>query len=161
VRGEGEKQSQGRRKNEVAEDTKTRSTLRGRVFRCIEDWCEAGKLIVRYFKDHDLKTAFYHDKIQRRSGWRIWLPMDYPAALAAEWTAEKYNPTEDEWVHNKAKYGPNDFGDCGKYLVLWMLENLAALLALKGMETEEEKQEEGRTYELEPEKRKYQPPGVN
>jgi hypothetical protein len=162
VRGEGEKQSQSRRKNEVAEDVKTRSSLRGKVFRCIQDFCESGALIVRYFKDHDLKTAFYHDKIQARSGWRIWLPVDYPAALAAEWTAEKYNPTDDEWVHNKAKYGPNDYGDCGKYLVLWMLENLAALLALKGLQNEveesAEEQSEAKTYELEAEKRRYEPP---
>lgn len=162
VRGEGEKQSESKRKNEIAADTTTRQSLKGRIMRHIRDWCEGGELYVRYFKDHDLKTAFYSDKIQKRAGWRIWLPLDYPATLAAEWTAEKYNPTDDVWVHNKAKYGPNDFGDCGKYLVLWIMENLAALLKMKGMAAAEEaageEGAEGRAYELEAEKRKYQPP---
>jgi hypothetical protein len=165
VRGEGEKESATRRKNEVPGDTTTRSSLRGRVFRVIQDWCESGQLMVRYFKDHDLKTSFYADKVQARKGWRIWLPIDYPAALAAEWTAEKYNPTDDEWVHNKAKYGPNDYGDCGKYLVLWMMENLNALLAIHGQEAEDEAASEaeekpGRTYDLDAQPRRYDPPAT-
>jgi hypothetical protein len=121
VRGEGEREKEG--KKIVGADYK------GRVMRLVEDQCDLGKLMVRWFKDAAIKAEFYTNKIQKRAGKRLWLPEDYPDTLAAEWTAERWNEETEEWEHDERKHGPNDFGDCGKYLCLWELENLEAFLA--------------------------------
>lgn len=157
VRGEGEEIKKERRKADEGEERRTRETLRGRILRFVKDWCERGELFVRYFKDHPLKTDFYLDKIQKREGWRIWLPLDYPKELASEWTAEVYDEDADVFIHNKQKRGPNDYGDCGKYLVLWLMEHLPAILAQRGhaMVPEvspevEQAPESGRDYVVKP-----------
>lgn len=128
VRGEGKKVKKGYGDDERSAD----GGRSARVMRYVKDFCQRGELMVRYFKDHTLQTLL-NDKITARSGWRLWLPLDYPPEFAAELIAEKYDQTADEWVHNKQKYGPNDWRDCTKYLCLWMLEFLNALLIEKGL----------------------------
>ncbi len=122
VRGEGEREREG--KTAVGTDYK------GKVLRFVEDRCDLGALKVRWFKDAAVKAEFYGNKIQKRVGKRMWLPVDYPDVLAAEWTAERWNEEMQEWEHDERKHGPNDYGDCGKYLCLWELENLEAFLAI-------------------------------
>jgi len=102
---------------------------KGKTIRKMEDRCEKGRIVVRYFKDAPVKNEFYQNKIQKRAGWRIWLPVDYPDGLAREWTAERWDEANEVWVHDKVKHGPNDWGDCGKYIILWMIENREKLLA--------------------------------
>jgi hypothetical protein len=126
VRGEGEAEV-FKKKKDGAPDSRSRDTARGRMLRYIEDICDLGKLMVRYFKDHPLQHEL-NDKLTRAPGWRLWLPTDYPAEFAAELTAEKYDQGTDTWVHNAQKFGPNDWRDTTKYLVLWLLEHLPALL---------------------------------
>lgn len=126
VRGEGLKAK--RDKQGRATTVLVSEATKGKLFRTIEDSCELGKLMVRYFKDHTLQTELAVNKIGRRAGWRIWLPTDYPESLASEITAEYYDKETDTYVHNKAKFGPNDWRDCMKYLVLWMIENMAMLI---------------------------------
>ncbi len=130
VRGEGEK-SGGRRKED--QDTKrSYDAVRGRVLRFVEDQCELGKIMVRYFKDKAMQDEL-NDKLNRKPGWRLWLPTDYPAEFAAELTAEKYDKNADVWVHNAQRDGPNDYRDTTKYLCLWLLEHLNPLLAMMGL----------------------------
>lgn len=131
VRGEGEAEA-FKKKNDGAPDSRSRDTARGRMLRYIEDICDLGKLMVRYFKDHPLQHEL-NDKLTRAPGWRLWLPTDYPAEFAAELTAEKYDQITDTWVHNAQKFGPNDWRDTTKYLVLWLLEHLNPLLASMGI----------------------------
>lgn len=130
VRGEG--RDEGRGKNKSGDDARTKNSLRGRIMRFVEQWGSTGKLMVRYFKDHDLQDML-NEKIAERAGWRIWLPVDYPPEFASELIAEKYDPATDSWVHNKQRFGPNDWRDCTKYLVLWVFEHLGALLHQKGL----------------------------
>lgn len=136
VRGEGEKEAFGRQRD-ASPDRRSRDTARGRMLRYVEDMCDLGKLVVRYFKDHPLQHEL-NDKLTRAPGWRIWLPTDYPAEFAAELTAEKYDATTDTWVHNAQKFGPNDWRDTTKYLVLWLLEHLKPMLAARGIQTTSE-----------------------
>lgn len=133
VRGEGEKEG-FKRKADSSPDKRSQNTARGRMLRYVEDICDLGKLMVRWFKDHPLQHEL-NDKLTRAPGWRIWLPTDYPAEFAAELTAEKYDQTTDEWIHNAQKFGPNDWRDTTKYLVLWLLEHLNPLLTAAGIPT--------------------------
>lgn len=96
--------------------------FKGKTFRLVDDWVDGQKLKVRWFNDHELKNEFYLNHIQNRLNPRIWLPDDIPQALKNEWTAEHYNSDSGQWEHDKQKDGPNDFGDCGKYLRLWLHE---------------------------------------
>lgn len=121
VRGEGDREKLNQKI--VGEDYK------GRALRFVEDQCDLGRLQVRWFKDAAIKNEFYANKIQKRAGKRLWLPQDYPDTLAAEWSAERYDEQLGLWIHDEQKYGPNDWGDCGKYLCLWELENMEAFLA--------------------------------
>jgi hypothetical protein len=121
VRGEGQRQDQN--------NSKTESQYRGKTFRLMEDQCELGKLFVRYFKDAALKAELYLNLIQKRAGPRIWLPNDYPETLASELTAERWDEEQQMFIHDKVKHGPNDYGDCFKYLTLWRMENLVEFLA--------------------------------
>ena len=153
VRGEGTDESHARRSSS---DTVSKNSLRGRVMRFVEQWCEGGKLMLRYFKDHDLQDLL-NDKLVARLGWRIWLPTDYPPELAAELIAEKYDPATDTWIHNKQRYGPNDWRDCFKYLVLWLLEHLNPMLLAMEItpdepppETSPDSEKTGREYILKP-----------
>lgn len=166
VRGEGD-QGRVKKKKDRKDEVRTKLT-RGKLMRFVADRCELGPIMVRYFKDHELKTEFYLNKLQKRIGWRIWLPTDYPSAIANEWTAERYDEDTDEWVHNETKYGPNDLGDAAKYCVLWMLEFLNQLLIESGLppideglpESDDEAPADDRDYELQtgPDKRVYEPP---
>jgi hypothetical protein len=113
-------------------DRRSQNTARGRMLRYVEDICDLGKLNVRWFKDHPLQHEL-NDKLTRAPGWRLWLPTDYPAEFAAELTAEKYDQSTDEWIHNAQKFGPNDWRDTTKYLVLWLLEHLNPLLLANGI----------------------------
>lgn len=143
VRGEGEKEkkSQGDKT-----ERQTESNVRGKILRYVKDWCEKGELMVRYFKDHPLKTIFYSDKLHHRLGWRIWLPKDYPQELASEWTAEVYDEDSDTWIHNAQKRGPNDYGDTGKMLVLWLMEHLPVIISAKTNESEQSAIDHSRAY---------------
>lgn len=131
VRGEGEKEA-FKRKSDSSPDKRSQNTARGRMLRYVEDICDLGKLMVRWFKDHPLQHEL-NDKLTRAPGWRLWLPTDYPAEFAAELTAEKYDQSTDEWIHNAQKFGPNDWRDTTKYLVLWLLEHLNPLLTAAGI----------------------------
>jgi phage terminase large subunit GpA-like protein len=131
VRGEGEKEAFGRQRD-ASPDKRSKDTARGRMLRYVDDICDLGTLKVRYFKDHPLQHEL-NDKLTRAPGWRLWLPHDYPAEFAAELTAEKYDQTTDTWIHNKQKFGPNDWRDTTKYLVLWLLEHLNPLLEAHGI----------------------------
>jgi hypothetical protein len=129
VRGEGENvKKKGRVDGEERVST---DTVRGRVLRFVEDQCELGKLLVRYFKDKPLQDEL-NDKLNRKPGWRAWLPNNYPPEFAAELTAEKYDRTNDAWVHNAQRDGPNDYRDTMKMLCLWLIENLNPLLLSLG-----------------------------
>ena len=69
-----------------------------------------------------LKSEFYHTRLQSRIDPRPWLPTDTPQVLFNEWTAERYNEEMKTFEHIKSKSGPNDYGDCGKMLYLWLAE---------------------------------------
>ena len=156
VRGEGEKEA-FKRKSDSSPDRRSQNTARGRMLRYVEDICDLGKLMVRWFKDHPLQHEL-NDRLTRAPGWRLWLPTDYPAEFAAELTAEKYDQSSDEWIHNAQKFGPNDWRDTTKYLVLWILEHLNPLLTAAGITTtsppppdeEEEPATKSRDYILKP-----------
>jgi hypothetical protein len=132
VRGEGREEGKSRGKAGTDADARSKANLRGKILRFVEQFATTGRIMVRYFKDHDLQDML-NEKIAERAGWRMWLPTDYPAEFAAELIAEKYDPATDTWVHNKQRFGPNDWRDCCKYLVLWVFEHLAALLQQKGL----------------------------
>jgi hypothetical protein len=96
--------------------------FKGRTFRLVDDWADSQKLKVRWFYDHSLKDEFYINYVQNRMEPRIWLPSDLPQIIKNEWTAEHFNNEEKRWEHDVQKDGPNDLGDCGKFLRLWMHE---------------------------------------
>jgi len=88
---------------------------RGRLSRLVTDYIDGHEITVRMFYDHGLKNQLYLGQIQKRANPRLWLPDDYPDTLESELTAEVYDKTENRWVHDKGKRGPNDWGDCFKY----------------------------------------------
>lgn len=106
--------------------------FKGRTIRYVKDYCDGQEIIVRYFYDNSIKNEFYITMVQKRCKPRIWLPVDIPDALKLEWTAERLIKETGLWDHNKEKHGPNDWGDCGKFLALWRAENLKALLEKYG-----------------------------
>lgn len=152
VRGEGES-SGWRRRSDQEVETRSQDTVRGRVLRFVEDRCELGVLVVRYFKDHPMQHEL-NDKLNRKPGWRAWLPNNYPPEFAAELVAEKYDKVADAWVHNEQKYGPNDYRDTMKMLCLWLLEHLDPLLKAMGlapnMPVDEQPPEEEKEEPVEP-----------
>lgn len=92
-----------------------------------KDYCNGHEITVRNFYDHGIKNQFYLGLIQKRDAPRHWLPIDLPSAIPAEWTAEVYDKAEKKWVHDKAKRGPNDYGDCGKMQLVGKVEFGGAL----------------------------------
>jgi phage terminase large subunit GpA-like protein len=92
-----------------------------------KDYYNSSEIVVRNFYDHGIKNQFYLGQIQRRDTPRLWLPIDLPAAIPAEWTAEVYDKAEKKWKHDKAKRGPNDYGDCGKMQYVGKIEFGGAL----------------------------------
>jgi len=157
VRGEGEAQSWGKKTKDEEDETRSRDSVRGRILRYVEDRCELGPLIVRYFKDNPMQHEL-NDKLTRAAGWRLWLPRNYPPEFAAELIAEKYDRAGDVWVHNEQKHGPNDYRDTTKMLCLWLLEHLDPLLKSLGYEPNQpagetpapEVESAGRDYVLKP-----------
>ena len=133
VRGEGMFEPFKRKRTDVSADEVSRDTARGKMLRFVRDQCELGELMVRYFKDHTAQTEL-EQKIAMKLGWRLFLPRNYPVEYAAELTAEKYDAHNDQFFHNYNRYGPNDYRDCTKYLVLWLLENLPHILTAHGMQ---------------------------
>lgn len=118
-KGEGE---QLRREDENEKKVVKAATGSKRIFRHVQDWCDGRAIMVRYFVDHHLKSEFYHTRLQSRIDPRPWLPSDTPQVLFNEWTAERYNEETKTFEHIKSKSGPNDYGDCGKMLYLWLAE---------------------------------------
>jgi hypothetical protein len=96
--------------------------FKGKTFRFVDDHADSVKLKVRWFYDHSIKDEFYINYVQNRQEPRLWLPSDTPQIIKNEWTAERFNNDEKRWEHDVQKDGPNDYGDCGKYLRLWMHE---------------------------------------
>ncbi len=88
---------------------------RGRLSRLMTDYIDGQEIAVRMFFDHGLKNEIYIGQMQKRKAPRLWLPLDYPAELENELTAEIYDKSANKWVHEKIKRGPNDWGDCLKY----------------------------------------------
>lgn len=88
---------------------------RGKLSRIMTDYIDGHEIAVRMFYDHGLKNEVIIGQIQKRKSPRLWLPVDYPDALEAELTAEVYDKTDNKWVHEKLKRGPNDWLDTLKY----------------------------------------------
>lgn len=100
------------------------------------DYCDQRQIVVREFFDHRVKSDFYLGKIGRRSDPRMWLPRNVPPAVVSELRAERFQTItvngrpQQKWIHDAAKYGPNDYGDIGKqqYIIYQELkEDLATL----------------------------------
>lgn len=111
------------------------------------DYCDQRQIIVRDFHDHRIKSDFYLGKIGRRSEPRLWLPSKPPAALIAEWRAERLKTVvingrpRQQWEHDENAHGPNDYGDCGKqqYMIYQEIkEDLATLPDLPEIEEKKE-----------------------
>ena len=88
---------------------------RGKLSRLMTDYIDQQEIVVRMFYDLGLKNELYIGQMQRRKTPRLWLPVDYPPELENELTAEVYDRTKGNWVHEKIKRGPNDWGDALKY----------------------------------------------
>ncbi|GAA5139344.1 hypothetical protein GCM10023213_19860 [Prosthecobacter algae] len=95
---------------------------RGKLTRLMTDYIDGQEIIVRYYYDHGIKNEFYLGRIQKRTEPRLWLPTDYPDTLEAEWTAEVFDKSKNHWEHDKAKKGPNDWGDTGKMQYVMLQE---------------------------------------
>ncbi|HRQ87844.1 MAG TPA: phage terminase large subunit family protein [Bacteroidia bacterium] len=112
------------------------------------DYCDQRPIIVRDFFDHRVKFDFYLGKIGRRSDPRLWLPKNVPASLLAEWRAERLQTVtvngrpKQQWVHDAAKHGPNDYGDCGKQQYIINQEIHADLATMPSLPEIEEKKSE-------------------
>ena len=129
AKGEGE----AIRRDEGEDKAVVKASSSGkRIFRHVQDWVDGRAIIARYFVDHHLKSEFYHTRLQGRADPRPWLPTDTPTSLFNEWMAEKYNEQTKAFEHNKTKAGPNDYGDCGKLLYLWLAEKREELKKLAG-----------------------------
>lgn len=102
----------------------------GKLLMLKKDYLDGQEIMVRVFYDHGIKNQFYLGQLQKRDAPRLWLPVDLPGAIAAEWTAEVYDKTEKKWKHEKTKRGPNDYGDCGKMQYVGKIEFGGALKSL-------------------------------
>jgi len=112
------------------------SEFEGRTMHYKLDYCDQRPIYVRKFIDHRLKLDVYIGKIAKRSEPRLWLPRNVTPEFCAELRAERLTvqivngrPVQ-RWVHDKSKYGPNDYGDMLKqqYVIYQEIaEDLATL----------------------------------
>lgn len=100
------------------------------------DFCDQRPIYVRKFIDHRIKNDFYIGKVSKRSDPRLWLPKNITPEFCNELRAERLIPKiingrpVQLWIHDKSKYGPNDYGDMMKqqYVIYQeMAEDLATL----------------------------------
>jgi phage terminase large subunit GpA-like protein len=96
------------------------SNFEGKTIHYQLDYCDQRQLYVRKFLDHRIKSDFYLGKVAKRSDPRLWLPRNIPPEFCSELRAERLivqivngRPLQ-RWIHDKAKHGPNDFGDVMK-----------------------------------------------
>lgn len=112
------------------------------------DFCDQRPIYVRKFLDHRIKNDFYIGKVAKRSEPRWWLPKNVTPEFCAELRAERLVPQiingrpVQRWIHDKAKFGPNDFGDVMKQqgvIYQEIAEELATLPDLPFLPVEPEK----------------------
>lgn len=96
------------------------SEFDGKTIQYKLDYCDQRSLYVRKFIDHRIKSDFYLGKVSKRSDPRLWFPTNLTPEFCAELRAERLivkiingRPVQ-QWIHEKAKHGPNDFGDVMK-----------------------------------------------
>lgn len=96
------------------------SEFEGKTVHFKLDICDQRPIYVRKFIDHRIKSDFYIGKVQKRSDPRWWLPTNVSPEFCAELRAERLvsqtingRPVQ-RWIHDKAKHGPNDWGDMMK-----------------------------------------------
>ncbi len=96
------------------------SEFDGKTIQYRLDYCDQRQIYVRKFIDHRIKSDFYLGKVAKRSEPRLWFPTNISPEFCAELRAERLivkiingRPVQ-KWEHEKAKHGPNDFGDVMK-----------------------------------------------
>lgn len=93
------------------------SEFEGKTIMYKLDLCDQRPIYVRKFIDHRIKNDLYIGKIAKRSEPRFWLPDNVTPEFCSELRAERLTPqtsngrTVQRWIHDKSKYGANDFGD--------------------------------------------------
>jgi phage terminase large subunit GpA-like protein len=102
--------------------------FRGKMIREREDMIDGSPVLIYDFWSHVFTSNFYLGKVSRREKPRLWLPEDIGEDLVKEWSAEKLvlktvgGRKVQKWEHERAKDGPNDYGDCAKMqLVAWQV----------------------------------------